>query len=223
MNNIEKLAEREAFEASFGVPKNIKFDAEFNRYFDEETGKNNIKITHLWEGWLAKAYAQQQTEPVGEDAFDECIANGSGHNWGNHGYKGSIACEWCGKEKPHPPATVPEGYALVPIEPTKEMLVDMFRAWNACDIPKGSDSFTDWRDAYKAMLSASPTPPNAVPLEKYNKVVEQRNDAIKSLGDLSFDCFAGIGVTQPSVKTYNETFGVLDRLRKEIAEAEGEV
>lgn len=56
----------------------------------------------------------------------------------------------------HPPATVPEGYALVPIEPTKEMLVDMFRAWNACDIPKGSDSFTDWRDAYKAMLSTSP-------------------------------------------------------------------
>lgn len=64
-------------------------------------------------------------------------------------------------------------------------------------------------------------PPASVPLEKYNKLLEQRNDAIKALGDLSFECFAGIGLTQPSLKTYNETFKTLDRLRKAIAEAEG--
>jgi hypothetical protein len=59
-------------------------------------------------------------------------------------------------------------YKLVPIEPTEEMLKAGFRAWNACDLPKGSNSFLDWKDAYEAMLEAAPTPESiTIPLAEY--------------------------------------------------------
>jgi hypothetical protein len=35
----------------------------------------------------------------------------------------------------------------------------------------------------------------------------------KALNDLSFDCFAGLGVRTPSLKVYNETFKVMDSYR----------
>lgn len=49
------------------------------------------------------------------------------------------------------------------------------------------------------------------------RLTEQRVRLVKALGDLSFECFGGgFGTCQPSVKTYNETFAVLDEIRKEI-------
>ena len=51
-----------------------------------------------------------------------------------------------------------------------------------------------------------------------DKLAYQRDRLLKALGDLSFECFGGgIGTCQPSVKTYNDTFAVLDEIRKEIA------
>jgi hypothetical protein len=35
----------------------------------------------------------------------------------------------------------------------------------------------------------------------------------KALNDLSFDCFAGLGVRTPTLKVYNETFKVMDSYR----------
>jgi hypothetical protein len=35
----------------------------------------------------------------------------------------------------------------------------------------------------------------------------------QALGDLSFECFGGIGTCTPSVDTYNRTFGVLEEAR----------
>ena len=37
--------------------------------------------------------------------------------------------------------------------------------------------------------------------------------ACKALDDLSFSCFAGIGISAPTLKVYNETFAVLEKMR----------
>jgi hypothetical protein len=59
-------------------------------------------------------------------------------------------------------------YKLVPVEPTEERLKAGFRAWNACDLPKGSNSFLDWKDAYKAMIEDAPiTESITIPLAEY--------------------------------------------------------
>jgi hypothetical protein len=51
-----------------------------------------------------------------------------------------------------------------------------------------------------------------------DRLTEQRDRLLKALGDLSFECFGGgVGTCQPSIKTYNETFAVLDEIRKGIA------
>lgn len=38
-------------------------------------------------------------------------------------------------------------------------------------------------------------------------------ELVRALGDLSFECFAGMGVRPPSIDTYNRTFDVLQRAR----------
>ncbi len=51
-----------------------------------------------------------------------------------------------------------------------------------------------------------------------DRLTEQRDRLLKALGDLSFECFGGgVGTCQPSVKTYNDTFAVLDEIRKGIS------
>lgn len=51
-----------------------------------------------------------------------------------------------------------------------------------------------------------------------DRLTGQRDRLLKALGDLSFECFGGgVGTCQPSIKTYNETFAVLDEIRKGIA------
>lgn len=44
----------------------------------------------------------------------------------------------------------------------------------------------------------------------------------QALGDLSFECFGGIGTCAPSVETYNRTFGVLEEARAAIDAARGD-
>lgn len=39
-------------------------------------------------------------------------------------------------------------------------------------------------------------------------------EAMTALEDLSFDCFAAIGVRAPTIEVYNRTFKVLERLRE---------
>jgi hypothetical protein len=41
-------------------------------------------------------------------------------------------------------------------------------------------------------------------------------ELLAALEDLSFACFAGIGLRVPDLDVYNRTFGVLDRVRKQI-------
>jgi hypothetical protein len=50
-----------------------------------------------------------------------------------------------------PQQAIPAGYALVPIEPTSEMVSE---AWRACPL-----KIIKFADAWKAMLSAAPTAP----------------------------------------------------------------
>lgn len=51
-----------------------------------------------------------------------------------------------------------------------------------------------------------------------DRLTEQRDRLLGALGDLSFECFGGgVGTCQPSVKTYNDTFAVLDEIRKGIS------
>lgn len=41
-------------------------------------------------------------------------------------------------------------------------------------------------------------------------------ELLAALEDLSFACFAGIGLRVPDLDVYNRTFGVLDRVRRQI-------
>lgn len=41
------------------------------------------------------------------------------------------------------------------------------------------------------------------------------NEAMTALEDLSFSCFAGIGLQRPDMGVYKRTFEVLDRLRNQ--------
>lgn len=142
MNNIEKLA------IECGLINKVN------------TGLSDDYLTKLES--FAKAYAQQQSEPVGEVVIHMIGANDV------------CAIQWMDGYKPkvgdllftHPPATVPEGYALVPIEPNDDVLNSMVDAFNKYQSPidRGlNQQLNGMMEAHKAMLSASPTPPNAVP------------------------------------------------------------
>lgn len=55
--------------------------------------------------------------------------------------------------------SIPEGFKLVPVEPTDDMIVSFAEAWyskrQAIDDP-------DMTDAYRDMLAAAPTPPQPI-------------------------------------------------------------
>ena len=59
-----------------------------------------------------------------------------------------------------PAAPVPQGWRLVPVEPTKEMIQ------RACD-DHGYPGGSRWvyRDGYRSMLATAPQPPEAAPVE----------------------------------------------------------
>lgn len=79
-------------------------------------------------------------------------------------------------KRPAPQVAVPEGYALVPVEQTEEMLDAWFTA------PRGdSGSVQDFSTAYAALLAAAPTAPAGGPerdlLRRYRQAVEKTHRA----------------------------------------------
>jgi len=46
---------------------------------------------------------------------------------------------------------------------------------------------------------------------------ENAKELWQALDDLSFECFGAIGTMAPSIDTYNRTFKVVDKLRKEYS------
>lgn len=55
---------------------------------------------------------------------------------------------------------VPDGWKLVPMEPSREMLISGVHAFQHAY--SSLDALRDWQACYKAMLSAAPTPPTSV-------------------------------------------------------------
>lgn len=52
-----------------------------------------------------------------------------------------------------------------------------------------------------------------LPPEEAEELQADFKEAMKALEDLSFGCFAGIGIRPPAIEVYNRTFSVLERLR----------
>ncbi len=70
----------------------------------------------------------------------------------------------------HPMPAVPDGWKLVPVEPTEEMILGF---WG--EIRHGEPEIAAAKDAYRAMLSAAPEAP-AMP-----DLVKQRDDLLAAL------------------------------------------
>lgn len=68
----------------------------------------------------------------------------------NAGNKSLTQCE--GSSQAIQQVAVPEGWKLVPVEPTREMLAVLTGEWH-------SSRHTDMRNRWDVMLAASPTPP----------------------------------------------------------------
>lgn len=63
------------------------------------------------------------------------------------------------EEKPkQPSAVVPDGYRLVPIEPSFEMLAEMRTRLRGAGVRGPDDPFRDYRETYKAMIGYAPEP-----------------------------------------------------------------
>jgi hypothetical protein len=124
------------------------------------------------------------------------------------------------------PRDIPVGWRLVPIDPTQAM----------CQA--GQDKAQEWQkfplrinQIYQAMLSKSPlvkaTPEgwhghefkevsrNIWACECGVRLVDSQYfiDAVKSLDNLIFSCFAGIGLQAPDMDVYNKSFKVLELMR----------
>lgn len=59
----------------------------------------------------------------------------------------------------------------------------------------------------------------AAPSEFVRVSRDDLREIVKALADLSFACFAGIGLQTPDMKTYNDTFQVLQRAKAMLAAA----
>lgn len=66
---------------------------------------------------------------------------------------------------------VPEGWKLVPVDPTKEML------WA---ITPASAKLSEWKQNYASMLQDAPTPPTGEPSVKDSFTVEKRQDHFRA-------------------------------------------
>ncbi len=84
----------------------------------------------------------------------------------------------------------PQGWKLVPIEPTEEMSLTFRREWQDMDI-RGKLRSEMFKAAYKALLSAAPTP---APTEKVDLDALKR-EALKAV---TFDSLAGGALNKPN-------------------------
>lgn len=89
-----------------------------------------------------------------------------------------------------------------------EMLITSIPATRE-EVERESVSDNDYEPLQKKVLQAMHA------LRAARKAQEQpaRDDLIKALGDLSFECFAVFGTCAPSVETYNRTLDVLQKAR----------
>lgn len=99
---------------------------------------------------------------------------------------------------------VPEGYALVPVEPTPEMLVAGVKGFQKAGY-NDCDKLHDWTACYRAMLAAAPAVP--VPADQFDfhaHLARQAAFSLKTFG--------------PGMRTA----GVCDHIRKELKEIEAD-
>ncbi len=69
----------------------------------------------------------------------------------------------------------PQGWKLVPIEPTEEMSLTFRREWQDMDI-RGKLRSEMFKAAYKAMLSAAPTPAPTEKVDEWSRAEKLKED-----------------------------------------------
>ena len=81
--------------------------------------------------------------------------------------------------------TARDGWKLVPVEPTPEMLFsakESVKDWSEFGAEWLEEEGAAWTSAYRAMLEAAPSPPSEVTREEINKVL---HDEIRSCTGIS--------------------------------------
>lgn len=149
---------------------------------ENELDPDNVEV---WGNYVmeplykkAKAYAQQQTEPVGYVSSLPIKTPQAIRQDANEAFKIAVYDK--------PPATVPEGCTncidYEPSYPLTKKIFDVIKARRKLN--KRYYNADQYDGAYllecdlKEALSVSPTPSNAVPLEKYNNLLDAANGVI---------------------------------------------
>lgn len=153
------MSDREEFERHFPKPDGVFWDGELSQYEASEMECEPDADEHhrMWQVWqAARAQSVQGAEPVAYMFADECgrtkIVLGK-----------ETAEHWCPPDEtvtplytqpqPAQQGSVPEGWKLVPVEPTATMI-------SAFEHAPCAENYTDaatW--AWEAMLDAAPQPP----------------------------------------------------------------
>jgi len=162
------MSERELFEQRFPVPAGIYWN-EISEQYDAAPGAagfDDVEIYHgRWEAWqAARAVGGQRAEPVA------WLATSKNNGWICSPTKksaiGEAASYWWVPDSVIPLYThpgpegdwwVPEGWKLVPIEPTPDMRRAFHEAHELFEGGEEVDGSPD--DEWRAMLDAAPQPP----------------------------------------------------------------
>lgn len=152
----QEVSEREAFEKW-----HTRVDKSFKRY----SAFNSIEIAAAWDAWQARAALGQPSapaEPVAMSAEVEMILDdleqgdlrnqhGEGTDIGQKAAK--IIRKLIRRAAPVAAPVVPDGWKLVPIEPTEEMIAAWFDTKRVDPVETAVERFGP---PYRAMLSAVP-------------------------------------------------------------------
>lgn len=147
----------------------------FDKIQRQFTSKNSIDVeraTVLRSDWeLAKQYmasrAQGDAEPAAYAAVNRIDKSAIAGLFQTEGMAGLGAQQCGGDVRPlvfgdtHPPKAqaVPEGWQLLPVEPTPEMREAFFKAQEECEDFEGVYGPVMPDHQYSAMLSVAPQPP----------------------------------------------------------------
>ncbi len=149
MRNVEARAPAES-DRLLGKVVADAIDAHLRREVKAPDGE----CDHNWVDYVQAEYKKPHEWKMAESDISRYVKLGE-------------MCDKCGKERksPAPEAKVPDGWKLVPVEPTAAMEDAAFDTFEIDDAKtQGFNSGTDARNAiYKAMLAAAPTSSGKVP------------------------------------------------------------